>query len=127
MGDHWAAPVSRLVTRAQSPAAYTSGRLVRSWPSTGMVPLTISRPLPSRKAVLGRMPALTTTTSAGRVPASVFTAVTRPSPRMTWAAVPVITRMPAACSFLRAKPAISSSSTPGMIWPATSSTVTFSP
>ena len=70
MADHWRSPVMRFLTMTQSPAAYTSGRLVRSRSSTRMVPLNISMPVSASQAVLGRTPTLSTTRSAGRVPAA---------------------------------------------------------
>ena len=65
MADHWRSPVMRFLTMTQSPAAYTSGRLVRSRSSTRMVPLNISMPVSASQAVLGRTPTLSTTRSAG--------------------------------------------------------------
>ena len=125
MADHWRSPVMRFFTITQSPAAYTSGRLVRSRSSTRMVPLNISRPVSVSQAVLGRTPTLSTTRSAGRVPAAVRTPVAAPSAvRISATFTPVSTRSPASCSCLRAKAAISGSSTLGMIWPAISATVT---
>ena len=127
IADHWRSRVRALRTIAQSPTAYTSGRLVFWRSSTRMVPLNISSPEFCRKAVAGRMPMASTTTSAGSTPASVATPSALPLPVTPFSAVPVKMRMPLACSCRLMYPAISGSKMFGISCPAMSATVTFMP
>ena len=127
MGDQAGLPVCRLVTMAQSPAAYTSGTLVRSCRSVRMVPLNISIPLPSRKAVLGRMPMASTRASAFMARLLVSTFSTLPLPSAPSRDTPVIGMTPASAILFSTYSLSSGSRKLGRTWGAKSITVVLTP
>ena len=127
IADHCGCPVSEFFTIAQSPAAYTSGRLVFMFSSTRIVPFIISMPEPERKLVAGRTPMARIIRSAGSAPLSVEMLSACSVPLIPFRLTEVSTRMPPAFSLRLAYPAISASKALGIIWGAASITVTSMP
>jgi hypothetical protein len=81
----------------------SSTSTARIWSSTTM-PRSTVRPLTSAKAVLGRMPAVTTTMSHGStVPSANATPVTFADPRTAVVLVSVCTRMPSRSTLRRSR------------------------
>ena len=118
-------PVCRLATMAQSPAAYTSGTLVRRYWSVRMVPLNISIPEPSRNPVLGWMPMASTSASAFMPRLLVRTFSTFPSPSTPSRDTPVMGMTPSSAILFSTNSLSSGSRKLGSTWGAKSMTVVF--